>query len=155
MSRELPDDEQPLVEIMYASRATQDFSQQDLAELMKKARANNRHMGATGMLLYSERSFLQVLEGPANAVSKLYAEIGRDPRHDELQLLLRAEIEERVFEDWQMGCAVIPGSRLATLDGFCHFMRDGELQFAKSDGHKVRRLLHAFREGRYRQYMTP
>ena len=46
---------------------------------------------------------MQVLEGGRDEVNRLYAEIVRDPRHREVQLLDYAEIAERRFAGWTMG----------------------------------------------------
>ena len=53
-----------LVEYIYASAATQEFSGDDLIELLRLARTNNTQRDITGTLLHHDGSSLQVLEGP-------------------------------------------------------------------------------------------
>ena len=67
--------------LVYASIANEDFSQGQLLELLATSRRNNEQSGITGMLLYNERRFPQVLEGNEAAVSATSARIERDPRH--------------------------------------------------------------------------
>ena len=92
-----------LVSIVYGSAATAGFSTLDLDELLSTARANNRVSGVTGMLLYEDGRFLQVLEGPETVVRDLMATIAPDVRHDRVEVLTDEPIEERRFPDWTMG----------------------------------------------------
>jgi hypothetical protein len=62
-----------LIQCIYASAAGRAFDTEELAQLLKVARDNNAKLGLTGMLLYAEGSFFQVLEGPAQVVDALYA----------------------------------------------------------------------------------
>jgi hypothetical protein len=64
--------------ITYISFSTQPFSARELLDLLAFARENNGKLAVTGMLLYREGSFMQVLEGrPAN-VHRLYTRIESD-----------------------------------------------------------------------------
>lgn len=92
-----------LIQLVYVSAAIQPFSQGDLRELLSKSRANNRPVGVTGLLLYHQQSFFQILEGPAETVTALFARIGRDQRHGRVLLLAKKHVEERSFGDWSMG----------------------------------------------------
>ncbi|MBA3273301.1 MAG: BLUF domain-containing protein [Chthoniobacterales bacterium] len=67
--------------LVYASIANEDFSPEQLIDLLATSRRNNDASGITGMLLYKDRRFLQVLEGSEAAVRATYARIKRDPRH--------------------------------------------------------------------------
>ena len=51
--------------LIYASSATKAMSQDELKALLAKARTNNQRDNITGMLLYNDGNFLQVLEGEA------------------------------------------------------------------------------------------
>ncbi len=89
--------------LTYASSATGPFSEEDLALLLAQCRENNSALGITGMLLYKDGNFMQVLEGEEEAVRKLYAKIEGDPRHNGTIPLLRGHQEKRQFPDWSMG----------------------------------------------------
>jgi hypothetical protein len=58
--------------------------------------------GITGMLLYVEGGFMQVLEGEDEAVAAVYARICNDKRHWNTQVLLDRHAP-RAFRDWSMG----------------------------------------------------
>lgn len=49
--------------LIYTSYAIEPFDEAKLIELLKKARENNRLLDITGMLLYVNGKFMQVLEG--------------------------------------------------------------------------------------------
>jgi len=46
------------------------MSQDDLEEILRTSRENNARLGITGMLLYGNNTFVQILEGEDKAVSK-------------------------------------------------------------------------------------
>ena len=52
-----------LVRLLYASRAVDDVSQEELLKILSQSKANNPASGITGVLCSSGRTFLQVLEG--------------------------------------------------------------------------------------------
>jgi hypothetical protein len=81
----------------------------------------------TGLLLYREGSFYQVLEGSESDVMATFHDIEGDPRHKEVRVLFDGETESREFADWQMGFLNLDGIDMDTLTGFSDFMtRDAE-----------------------------
>jgi hypothetical protein len=94
-----------LVRLIYASRAASTVSAETLLPIMKTSRANNLTHGITGVLIFSDGVFLQLLEGGREAVSALYNRISRDERHRDVVLLSYDEIGERRFAGWAMGQA--------------------------------------------------
>lgn len=92
-----------MLEIVYVSAAARPFGESDLSALLTKAREKNERLGLTGMLLYVGNNFMQLLEGPADALGPLIETIKRDPRHGEVTVILQRSIERRSFPDWSMG----------------------------------------------------
>jgi hypothetical protein len=74
----------------------------DLRELVQKSAGHNRAAAITGLLLLSGDQFLQVLEGPADAVNRLFGRIVRDKRHRDVRLLSFEQIGPVYFNDWSM-----------------------------------------------------
>ena len=107
--------------IVYASTATHACSDEELAQLLEKSRSNNKESGITGMLVYHEDSFLQLIEGPGPALNHLFGKLRADSRHTKVVLLLRERISERTFADWTMGFARMSGSEVQTLPGMMDF----------------------------------
>ena len=89
-------------QLIYGSSSQAVFSEPELLALLSKARVNNSQLGVTGMLLYHDRSFLQILEGEEDSVEDLFARISLDPRHSGVTVFLRDEAHEREFGDWSM-----------------------------------------------------
>ncbi len=54
------------------------------------------------MLLFNGKRFLQVLEGPADAVAATYNRISQDPRHRGQVVLSRKSVSQREFGEWSM-----------------------------------------------------
>ncbi|RZK90944.1 MAG: BLUF domain-containing protein [Hymenobacter sp.] len=88
--------------IIYLSRATAPFSDEQLQALLEEARLHNAANELTGMLLYGNDQFLQVLEGERGRVQAIYERIGQDPRHHNVTLFADKQINERAFSGWSM-----------------------------------------------------
>ena len=52
-----------MIQTAYVSRAAETMTQENLLALLQQCLANNEAGGVTGMLLYGNETFLQVLEG--------------------------------------------------------------------------------------------
>lgn len=74
----------------------------DLRALVERSGERNKAAGITGLLLLSGDHFLQVLEGPSDAVNRLFARIIRDRRHRDVRLLSFEPIGDAYFDDWGM-----------------------------------------------------
>ncbi len=104
--------------LIYVSCATTHFSDEDLEALLKTSRENNASLGVTGMLLYADDNFIQVIEGEEDALNNLYAKITRDARHRSFSILMHGEIKERSFADWSMGFKKISREDFSQVIGF-------------------------------------
>jgi hypothetical protein len=92
-----------MFQLMYVSMASWKMETDDLSSILDVSRINNRQLGVTGLLLHLDRGFLQVLEGPEEAVLDIYGRIERDHRHSGLRILFQRDVPERLFGDWSMG----------------------------------------------------
>jgi Sensors of blue-light using FAD len=92
-----------IFQLLYSSTATQAFWPDDLFNLVEKSRSRNARRAITGMLLFHEGQFMQLLEGPEKAVRDCFAIIKRDPRHTSVTVLLMEERQHRDFPEWTMG----------------------------------------------------
>lgn len=88
--------------LTYKSVATASPSAADLEALVGRARARNRNLSVTGMLLYEDGSFLQTLEGPPDKLDTLWASIKQDTRHDHIEVLSEHVVPARLFSDWDL-----------------------------------------------------
>lgn len=132
------------VELVYVSSAKRLLDDAELVALLETSRANNSRDGISGMLVYHEGSFLQVLEGPVDAVEAAYRRIGIDDRHRNLIRLRRRVIERRSFPDWSMGFVRPSREDLMAVPGANDFFAEGRCLAEVDDG-QARRLLEGFR----------
>jgi Sensors of blue-light using FAD len=138
-----------LIHCIYASAATYDLSCAELGKLLAVSRENNKRLGITGLLLYVEGNFFQVLEGERLAVESAFEEIERDPRHTHVTLIISEPISHRVFHDWSMGFSSLSHKKLAQIGGARNFFACRSAVSALQNG-RARKLLLAFCEGRWR-----
>jgi len=142
----------PAIEhVIYASVATRQLEAPQLAELLEKARSANEIARLTGILLHSDTdgSFFQVLEGTSEAIDQLLKKLHADKRHSHLTIIIREPIAERDFADWTMGFASMSQEKLRKIPGLNDFFKEGS-SFTKLDSGRAKKLLEAFRVGRWR-----
>ena len=73
-----------------------------VAAIVDGSKRANGAAGLTGALLLSGGEFIQVLEGPVEAVEATFERICRDLRHRRVRLLELAVADDRVFAEWAM-----------------------------------------------------
>lgn len=89
--------------IVYRSEAVSRLSYVTIADLCLQSARNNQRLGITGFLVEFEGVFLQVIEGDPDQVEALYARIVADPRHRNVELLLREAVHDQPnFGFWAM-----------------------------------------------------
>ena len=105
--------------LIYRSTATQAMSAEEIALLLTNARRRNAVEGITGLLLYHNRQFLQVIEGNQNAVRECFDRVSSDTRHRGIRVLSEKPANTRAFTKWFMGYddvkSLPPVARLGTL----------------------------------------
>ena len=89
-----------LVELSYLSEAVSDMSFLGLMRLLESARAFNQKNGISGILLYDNQQFGQIIEGEHASVMKAWKRIQDDKRHHRIELLEIKEITEKSYPDW-------------------------------------------------------
>lgn len=110
-----------LHQLIYVSTAIRPCPDDELRALLAQSRPYNQAADLTGLLLYSEGLFLQLLEGPQTAVYELYhGRIVRDPRHHRLHLLADGPLAARTFPHWRMGFLRTMRDDAAALDGYAN-----------------------------------
>jgi hypothetical protein len=97
-----------IYQILYSSRETYPLRAEDLIRLLLSSRERNRGADVTGVLLYRQGRFMQLLEGSEAAVRPLYAHIADDPRHGDIEVQLARTCDARLMHGWNMGYADAP-----------------------------------------------
>jgi hypothetical protein len=107
-----------LKQLVYVSAARRDLDRTEHARILATARRNNSTNGITGMLLNIEQGFLQILEGPPDAVDETFARICVDPRHTSVRKLYETPVAQRNFSGWFMGFADVREKLVQTESAF-------------------------------------
>lgn len=139
-----------LKQVVYASALSQLHQPEVLSDILRESTSHNPSRHITGMLLYINGSFLQVLEGEAEVVEALYKKIAEDPRHTQVVKILELPNVEREFAQWSMGHANLNAGELDQLAGTNDFFSRGHC-LTELDRGIVRRVLEEFREGKWRR----
>ncbi len=138
-----------LCTLIYNSAATQPMNEADLVALLEESRNRNASVDVTGMLLYHDHCFFQVLEGPRDEVHQLADRIERDPRHSQMTVIIDEPIHKRSFGEWTMGFAHVSPEDLRRIEGMNDFF-DGQRVLTDVDAGRAKKLLSAFGQGRWR-----
>jgi hypothetical protein len=138
-----------LSHLIYASSADSRMGKAELRAILDLARTVNSRLNITGILLHTEGSYFQVLEGDAESIDSLYAKIAHDKRHKNVVLIVREPIASRSFADWSMGFASVTSKDVAEIIGANDFFQEKTCFHELSAG-RAKKLLTAFAGGRWR-----
>ncbi len=132
--------------LIYVSIASDEVGTDELLELLRVSHENNALAEITGLLLYKDRRFMQILEGSETAVCATFGRIARDLRHRDPAVLLEGPANERDFAGWSMGFRDLDDDVARATPGFSPFL---DLKFSvfdfRSDPSRAHQLLRIFR----------
>lgn len=129
-------------QVLYRSRAVTRPNAAELQQLLAHARHRNAEAHITGLLLYSDGRYVQVLEGPEEAVRTLYARIRRDPRHTQVVTVREGFGPVRRFPHWRMAAGSVAVPAVARLLGAA--LAEETFHGVPIDGPLLQTLLEAF-----------
>lgn len=107
--------------IIYLSSGQKDLTLLDVNEILKNAKAYNKSKNITGVLLYLDKNFIQVLEGEKEVVINLYEKIKSDNRHKNIIKVIEDTINKRQFDEWDMGFSEVNSEELNNIKEFDQF----------------------------------
>lgn len=90
-----------LTQLIYASQPF-GYDNTLLTTILNDARRCNIRDNISGVLICRHDIYLQLLEGPSEAVNAAYMRISRDDRHVGIKKLVSGPIVERFFGSWAM-----------------------------------------------------
>lgn len=134
-----------MITLIYGSSANRKMTEQELIDILRTSRENNEKKNITGMLLYDDGNFLQVLEGEEEDVTSLYKTIQQDPRHHSVFTYVKQPITERLFGDWEMGFIDME-KQAENLPGYSRFLDDPDHSIKLKDATYAFAFLNVFRE---------
>lgn len=91
--------------LIYASRAVWPAPSQAMEDILRVSVPANAGAEITGALGHSDQTYVQLLEGPAEALDALMEKLMADPRHEDLRVLSREAVARRMLPTWTMARA--------------------------------------------------
>ncbi len=132
--------------LVYTSISNQKMTNDDLKALLNTSRRKNADLNITGLLLYLDPFFIQILEGKEDVVNNLFDSFSRDARHSDISLIYKKEIEERNFPNWTMGFNRISKEEIETLECFNDFLQQNQKpKFLKESSKEIEKFLDMFK----------
>ncbi|WP_309608789.1 BLUF domain-containing protein [Flavobacterium sp.] len=104
--------------VIYLSSATKLLSNDELSFLLRNAKIKNRKNNITGLLLYIDGDFLQVIEGEKKDVLNLFELIKIDERNRSIITVFSDDVDKRQFPNWLMGFSQLTYHDLQKIDSF-------------------------------------
>ncbi len=86
--------------IAYVSTAHPDLQEHEINDNMVKTNKFNNDEKITGILLYNERNFFQLLEGEKETIQNLYEKIKQDNRHKDIIKILEKPVFKSSFDGY-------------------------------------------------------
>lgn len=90
--------------LIYVSRSRLILPDQagEVDRIVAASTERNAALRVRGALIFTERHFAQILEGPGAALDELMESIGHDPRHEQVTVIDRRAIDGYRFQDWSL-----------------------------------------------------
>jgi len=139
-------------QLVYVSKATEPMPKSKLYKILVVARGNNSRLDVTGLLVFVEGLFFQILEGDRAVVTNLMNKIASDKRHADVRIIHEVDTEQRTFPAWRMAYVAPNAQDFATWSGLRNTTSLEEtLTFLKSNPNRVPeitlKLLEMIRQG--------
>jgi len=105
-----------MIQMVYLSFATLKLKSDpsnEIDKILSEAEKHNTQVGITGELIYRNGIFLQLLEGRKEDVELILGRILLDhQRHENLKVLLKQPMVERIFPNWSMAFVKLDNAAL-------------------------------------------
>ncbi|MTE27524.1 BLUF domain-containing protein [Winogradskyella ouciana] len=96
--------------VIYQSKSQSHFAPMDIELMLMKAKRKNKRLKITGCIVYADNKFIQLIQGPKDAIIDLYKEIKADKRHFKVTTLLEQSTEQKIWSDWSMAMLDFSGN---------------------------------------------
>lgn len=132
-------------QLLYISTQSRDLNAADIDCIVKNSQKRNIRHDITGLLLYLEGSFCQVIEGHSKDVDIIYNHIAKDTSHRSLIVLQDDMTEERSFKDWSMAYQNITQEELEqkSVDEIRSYILN-KFHLSKKSNNFIPVMLHSF-----------
>ena len=136
-----------LIHLVYVSFANKPLTEKELKALLTEIRQKNAQHRVTGLLLYNDLNFIQVIEGAKETIHKVFNTIEEDSRHTNVVKVLEEPIKKRAFPDWSMGYRKLSKEQSSGIPGFSNFLNgEDQEKIIQDSTQQVMYLLDSFRK---------
>lgn len=104
-----------LTYILYQSDRKPICTEAEIQKILASCKKNNSHKDITGMLIYTNNKFMQMLEGDYNAITELYNKIKQDQRHHHVVSISLGMLKKRNFPGWAMALKEVDKKHLTII----------------------------------------
>ena len=137
--------QEDFIQLLYLSNAKPELKQAELDRILEVSRKNNPSRDITGLLVFANGVFIQVLEGPSSEVTNLFETICDDTRRQEVAMLGEYVGQERIFSKWSMGFLQSTFDELTRITDSPNMIgRDDVLSLLSNDETEAVRFLKKF-----------
>jgi hypothetical protein len=91
-----------IFQLVYISRAHENICYSDIDRILESARLHNRQNNLTGLLIFKDEHFLQIIEGEQSKVMETFGRIVKDRRGHHVRVLTESFGESRIFNRWPL-----------------------------------------------------
>ncbi len=127
-----------------------DTAAYDLDKILTKSRENNKKKNITGVLVYANGVYLQVIEGNKDDIIELYKKIVSDSTHYGVIKIWEGYCEKRTFEKWSMGFKLTSKDEITKhLLGTNEVENSDFVELIKSEQTKILSFIHSFYENNF------
>ena len=89
--------------LIYVSKAKKNVDYDEILKILTHSWKYNHNSYISGMLLYDNGYFMQIIQGPIATIDRLYARISKDPRHSNIKLVGEELLPTRDCTGWGIG----------------------------------------------------
>ena len=104
-----------MYELFITTVASRQFSSSDIKEIVKQLSVRNSQYGLTGILIYNNGEFYQILEGEEETIQKMRDEIIHDSLHGSVHVIWEGQIQDRGYTNWGLSPSMMGEFGLETI----------------------------------------
>ncbi|MBI1287671.1 MAG: blue light sensor protein [Flavobacteriales bacterium] len=130
--------------LIYSSKAVPGLKESDLKNILASAQRRNSENDITGLLIFHEGTFIQMLEGNEQTVMDTFERIEEDDRHTAVLRLFSGNEENRHFPDWKMALKVVDESEFEAIGAFTSLEEGNRLLHQVKEDHIGLKMLRYF-----------
>jgi inorganic pyrophosphatase len=124
------------------------LTEDTILDILEHSQKNNAQLGLTGMLLYSDGIFCQLLEGDPDNVGFLFNKISKDDRHSHISVILDQNVPERLFAQWEIAFKQFKDEEQPNIEGWSDYLQNPNtaLNTMQSNANIILSYLETFKQ---------